>query len=1005
MMPKHVLRLLCTALCLALPLPALAQSLSTGGAIVGTVTDESGGVLPGVAVTIRNTATGLTRETQTDAEGIYRAPLLPVGSYQVSLTLSGFATTRRTGLTLTIGENLIVDVAMKVASAQEEITVTAEAPIIESSRVHQASTVGDRAVANLPVNGRNFIDFVLTTPGVTRDTRGGDISFAGQRGTLNSLVIDGADNNNTFFGQTLGRTGSGRAPYQFSQDAVQEFQVNRNAYSAEYGRAGGAVINVVTKSGTNEYHGSAFEFFRDKDLNANSYANKVVRDDSRNIPARPKSAFRVHQFGASLGGPLVEDKAFFFVSYDAQRQSIPNTIDLNRNILGGIAGLPADPDTQAGLALLQSQADSYNLTRDQDVFLAKVDWQLDAKHRVTVRYNHQNFTGENNENSGATSAVEHTGSSLVRTRTVNASLASVFSSTLFNELRVQYARDKEPGEANSDNPEANVRQGGQTVLIFGRNFFSPRETTIKRFQIADTLTLVRGAHSFKVGADIVHDDIFNFFPGNFGGRYFFNSIASLGLGTPNASGESFQQAFAGPGTSGAETQPNITEFAVFVQDEWRFRKDIMLTLGLRYDLQSIAQGGFRNPDPQLAATGIDTTFVPKDKNNVAPRIGIAWTPNSKTVVRAGYGLFYGRTPSIMSGTAHSGNGRNVQTFTLTGAAVPSYPSRFASLEQLLSAGGAAPRPSISVFDPNYENPEVHQASAGVEYALNDDLAVSASYLFVAGRKLQRSRDFNVGTPAATEVPIQGGGALTIQRFPSTRPFIAFDRIVRYESTAESSYNGATVELRKRFRGKLQASLAYTLGKIEDTNPDAVNVVIGGGDDARFPSNPVDFEVDRAPGNNDIRHRLVLSGYWDLGYWKDAESAAKALLDGWSLSWIASLQSGAPYSERIANDVNNDGNRSNDLVPGGRNSHNVETAYNVDLRLSRRIPLGPKLKLELIGEAFNLLNTTNISLARDVLYDFTAGVLVRRSNFGQDLSTQVNFADTQRIMQIAVKLTF
>jgi hypothetical protein len=249
------------------------------------------------------------------------------------------------------------------------------------SRTLQASNVGERAVANLPVNGRNFIDFVLTTPGVNRDTRGGDISFAGQRGTLNSLVIDGADDNNTFFGQTLGRTGSGRAPYQFSQDAVQEFQVNRNAYSAEYGRAGGAVINVVTKSGTNEYHGSAFEFFRDKSLNANSYANKVVE------PIRPKSPFRIHQFGGSLGGPIVKDKAFFFLSYDGQRQTIPNPVTLV---------LPANahrPDTQAGLATV-GQGPATTTARDQDVF-----WPgglaARPKHRLSVRYNHQNYTGQN----------------------------------------------------------------------------------------------------------------------------------------------------------------------------------------------------------------------------------------------------------------------------------------------------------------------------------------------------------------------------------------------------------------------------------------------------------------------------------------------------------------------------------------------------------------------------------------------------------------------------------
>src|SRR5438093_7389626 len=308
------------ALILAAPAVLHAQSLAAGGAIEGTITDESGGVLPGVNVTIRNMGTGIVRETQTDAKGVYRAPLLPVGTYEVTAALTGFATTKRPSLTLNIGQVLNADLTLKVASAQEEVTVTAEAPVVEPSRTHQASTVSERAVANLPVNGRNFIDFVLTTPGVTRDTRGGDISFAGQRGILNSLVIDGADNNNTFFGQTLGRTGSGRAPYQFSQDAVQEFQVNRNAYSAEFGRAGGAVVNVVTKSGTNDFHGSAFEFFRDKSLNANTWANKI-----RN-PISPRGFFRIHQFGGSLGGPIQKDKAFFFFSYDGQRRNIPNPI-------------------------------------------------------------------------------------------------------------------------------------------------------------------------------------------------------------------------------------------------------------------------------------------------------------------------------------------------------------------------------------------------------------------------------------------------------------------------------------------------------------------------------------------------------------------------------------------------------------------------------------------------------------------------------------------------------
>jgi outer membrane receptor protein involved in Fe transport len=977
-------------LCLLFLLAALpAPAQNAGGEIVGTVTDETGGVLPGVTVTIRNQATGVSRDTQTDGAGRYRAPLLPVGTYEVSAALSGFATTRLKDLTLTIGQTLNADISLR-ASASEEIVVTAEAPVLDKERSAQSSTVGARAVANLPTNGRNFIDFVLTTPGVTRDVRLGDISFAGQRGTLNSLVVDGADNNNTFFGQTLGRTGSGRAPYQFSQDAVQEFQVNRNAYSAEYGRAGGAVINVVTKSGTNDFHGSLFEFYRDKSLNENSFVNKTA------VPARPKSPYQYDQFGGSLGGPIQRDKAFFFVNYDGQRNTIPNDVNLDQNLAG--LTLPTDANTVAGLAKLRAQANSWERGQNQDVFLAKVDWSLNDGERLSVRYNDQDFTGKNFENGGATNAEEHTGDSLVNTKSLNASLASVLGSDLFNEARAQWAKDSEPGKNNSDLPEATIRQSGRTILTVGRNNFSPRETTIKRWQVADTLTRARGAHTFKAGFDVNRDKITNFFPGNFGGSYTFNSIASYNRGIPDGSGERYVQAFAGPGTTGPTTHPDIKEYAAFAQDQWAVRDNLTFTFGLRYDLQDFAQPSVRNPDAQLAAAGIDTSHLHIDRNNLAPRLGLSWNPNPKTVVRAGYGLFYGRTPSIMVGTAHSNNGINVQTVTFTGNQVPTYPNVFPALP----TGAALPKPTIFVFDKDYENPEVHQASLGVDYALTDELAVSAGYLYVRGRKLQRSTDINLSAPVATEIPVQGGGTVTVQRFPAARPFTNFDRIIQFESTAQSEYNGLTLELRKRFNGYYQANLAYTLGKVTDTVPDATAVVPNGGDDAKFASNPFDFNADDAPGSNDQRHRLVLSGVWDLAYWKGSTGARKYLLDGWSISGIATWQSGQPYSKTVTNDLNRDGNTRNDIVPGSRNSVYLPDVYNIDLRIDKRIPLTGRLNLDLIAEAFNLLDRDNINSQRTVFYnyDVAANLLIPQANFGQDIGALEN-----RIVQLAVKLTF
>jgi hypothetical protein len=306
---------------------------------------------------------------------------------------------------------------------------------------------------------------------------------------------------------------------------------------------------------------------------------------------------------------------------------------------------------------------------------------------------------------------------------------------------------------------------------------------------------------------------------------------------------------------------------------------------------------------------------------------------------------------------------------------------------------------------------VHQASIGVDRQIGKDLAVAVSYLFVAGRNLQRTRDFNILAPVSTAIPVLGGGSVTLQQFPLDRPFTNFTRILRFEGTGRSNYNGLTAEVRKRFSGRLQAALAYTLGKVKDNKPDAT-AVVPGTDDAKYASNPFDLDADYASGDIDQRHRLVLSGVWDLGYWSDSSGFTKAVLDGWAMSAIATIESGLPYSEKIVNDVNRDGNTANDIVPGSRNSHRLPTQQNVDFRLVKRIPLGGRARLELIGEAFNLLNRTNVNSQRDSLYNFTNGVLVPqqnlsnpRLNFGADANAQLLFEPNSRVIQLAGKITF
>ena len=979
------LRVLSVSLLLAILVPFAVFAQSTTGSISGTITDASGSVLPGVTVTATNTSTGLARTVVTNDAGHYELQLLPPGVYRTAAELSGFQPVHAL-LNINVGTANTFDVKLKPGVA-ETVTVTAATPIIETSRSEVSSVVNEKAIQNLPVNGRNFIDFVLTTPGVVRDVRAGDISFAGQRGTLNSMVVDGANNDNTFFGQTVGRTGSGRAPYQFSEDAVKEFQVNSNSYSAEYGRAGGAVINVVTKSGTNDFRGSAFYYYRDKDLNANSYINEINN--------RPKSPYHFDQYGITGGGPLVKDKHFFFVNADYQRNSTPNLV-----VLGGgrIPNLPTDAASIAAIKELAPKAGEYPQQLHQDVYLIKTDSELTNTSHLSLRYNRQRFTGVNFENGSITNSVEHTGNSLVFTDSLSAVHDMAIGNSWFNEIRAQGLKDREPGEANSTDPEAQILQGGNTVINIGRNTFSPRETTIKRYQIADTATYIFKNNTVKGGFDYNHDNILNYFPGNFFGSYRFNSLADFGNKTPT----SYTQAFPGTGTTGPNTNPNLKETGLFVQDEWRIAPNATINAGLRYDRQQVAQPSVQNPDPQLLAAGYTTNRIPIDGNNFAPRLGFAWTPQSgRTVVRAGYGIFYGRTPSIMYGTAMSNNGINVQTITFTGSQIPTYPNIYPSLP----TGVTLPKPTIFVFDQHFQNPGVTQANAGVEHQLGNDYSVGLTYQYVKGDDLPRSRDINEATPVPTTLTVVGGSPVVINKY-TTRPFSNFTRVIAFESSARSKYNGLTLDFQRRFTTNWQARIAWTHANVKDNRPDATAVVpFSSGDDAKHASDPLNLDHDYTYGDTDVRDRVVLSAVWSLNdYAKNITNGfAHALAAGWTLSGIVSYQTGQPFSPKVSADLLNDGNPSNDIAPGLlRNSFRLPSQFSLDPRVAKDIGIWGSTRLQLIVEAFNVTNSQNVSAVNTTYYGFAASTNTLTPNAAFRTPTATT---GQRIMQLAGKVTF
>ena len=992
---------------LMLAASAFAQSQATTGNIEGRVADSNGAAVPNVTVTATSLDTGLQKTAQSNDEGNFVLPLLPPSNYKVvTSATTGFAPTTYENIKVTVGAKNTLEIVLTAGGSINVVDVSAEGQGVETTRTSISSTVEELRVRNLPTNGRNFLDFVTLTPGIVRDpTRSGDLAVGGQKGTLNSLQIDGTSSDNTFFGQTSGRTGSGRAPSQFSIDTVKEFQVNQNGFSAEFGRAAGAVINVVTKSGTNKFTGSAFEYYRDAKLNARN-PNLVAAN-------RVRPPGKINQFGGTFGGPIKKDRVFFFGAYEGQRSNLPNPVVVN-----SLAFAPASIQT-----LLGPKIASYNINRQQDTFLIKTDFNINDKNQLWVRFNQQNFTGTNLENSGTLSAQEHTGNSNVKTSTISSSLTSTLTAKFFNEFRFQFSRDREPGLANSDNPEVSVtaNAGGinDGTFSFGRNSFSPRETTITRYQFIDNQSYITGNHSVKYGADLLFDRIFNFFPGLFGGSYTFGNITVNGVSVSGYEAlaanrpSRYRQSFAGAGTTGGTTKPNSSEYGFFVQDDWRVMPKLTLNLGLRYDYQAIAKPPIQNPNAALLSAGFDTGFQPKDKNNLAPRFGFAYAFNEKTVLRGGYGLFYARTPSILTGTAHSQNGIQVVAIdincTTSPTLCPTYPNVFATVP----TGATLAPVNLFLFSKNYKQPFTQQARLQFEREIFANTTFSVQYTLFKGQDLTRTRNANLSAPVSTTVPIYSGTSatsemFTFQRFSNPRLIPTFQRISLFESSAKSFYQGLTFELNRRFANRLQFNASYTLSKAKDDKPDQTSVVPGGGDDAKIAENQFDLTGEYGRSDLDVRHRFIFSPVYETGTFKYSENkVVRALLSDYIFTGIFTAQSGIPYSALVSGDPNGDGITSTDRVPGTRrNQFSTPPTYQVDMRVGRIIRFGERYRLSLFAEGFNIFNRANVQSVNNTLYSFSNAGTVSGVALPARLSTAAtNFGTPRNFVSGSPSFTF
>ena len=948
---------------------ARAQSQATTGVIEGTVLDESGAPVAGAGVTIKNTATNFERATTTNSDGRFRGLLLPLGPYRVIVTMTGFATLVREGIDLAVGQTISLPLTLKVSAVQEQVVVTAAAPLVETSRAEGANRIDDAAIRGLPNTGRNFLEFTKLTPGVSivQGPDGDELTINGQKGIANNISVDGADFNNPFFGE---QRGGQRPPFTFNLDAVKEVVVVAEGAPAEFGRSSGGFVNVVTKSGTNDVHGTVHSYFK-----SDSLSSAPKRGDGTDAP---KTAFSQQQLGFTLGGPLKKDKAFYFLAFDYQNGSSTKQTDPSRieqRVVDFFASLGSP-----------NENGSIDRTNDARVFLGKVDWQLNPNNLLTLRYNYTwseqvNGTFDVDSWGRSANAVErdysHAGSG---------SLISSLSPTVLNEFRFQFAREYRPRPYDGPNINGQDRPLPDTAFDFGRGyrfgepFFIPVTYYDQRIQLNNNLSVVKGRHSFKVGGEFNAVKSVQTFIGFANGRYIFSSTdgflnyarnpkyVECSNGSTSQTGVCpggasitgpvllyLQQAGVG-GLSveeaGTQDMPQ-TSIAFFVQDKWQPSRNLTIQYGLRWEGEKEADP-ITPPSQVLYAPFIGKTVntstgprtfpsdgtIPSDWKMFQPRVGLSWDPkgDGKTVIRLNGGIFYGRVPGLALASARSTNGSRGQTLfrnsALTGilGPVPAYPNLIPQSEV-----GSPFDPQVFVFSTDFKNPRTYHGSFAIERELTRDLAGLIQYNHAKGVHITRWLNMNdplLGSPWSTGLPPAGINGI--------------GELDTVSSSAKSKYDGVTFGLTKRWSHGYQLQVNYTLSwdySDDDNERDPFTL--------RY-AKITDLAAEYGFSDRDQRHRLN-----GLFLWQTPGKVNVNLRYSYRSAQPLSLKpdgtpSQAPFVAGPSDRIRADGS-----VVQRNTGRKTNTFSALDVRISREFKLGKSAALEPIVEIFNVLNSANI----------------------------------------------
>jgi hypothetical protein len=975
------------ALCLVAANSARAQSQITTGTVQGEVVDEKGLSVPDATVVIKNLDTNFTKTATTGPDGRFQFLLLPSGRYTVTISKQGFATIVQENVNLTVGQALSLPVTMKVSAVAERIVVTAT-PTVEITKTESSSTLNQISVSETPVLGRKFEDLLTLTPGVSivQGPDGDEINFNGQRGVYNNISLDGGDYNNRFFGEQLGGQ---RAAIDITLEAVKEFQVVASGASAEFGRTAGGVINVITKSGTNEVHGSVFHFQRLKALSSST------------SDGQPLEGFHREQFGGNIGGPIVKDKMFFFGAAEGIRENLTRK---NLSIPIGTPCSVAAPVFGSNItdAQISASADCQRLTlinffkskfsqdegqpvvrpvRNASAF-GKYDWNVTPAHALAVSYSF-----DYSKNTNQTFDVPTFGNSAnglegaSKIQVLNVNLNSTVSPTKLNEGHFTYARELRPRAAAPGTvPDTGIGFGPS--FRFGMPFFlEPTvDEVLYHTEVRDNLSIVSGKHTIKFGGEWLHTSNTQIFRGFFTGRYIFGDtvgflhyaspktpfVAGFGPTAAECPGNVFVDRFqtcpgggspagilllylqhaaiGGPTTdaTGASSIKN-EDYGLFIQDKWQIWPGFTFNYGLRWE-------GLVFPDPVTPpaqtpyGVNLSDPKFPSDGTlhnqwkEFQPRVGFAWDlfKNHKSVLRASWGIYNARQNMLAQVGAITTNGVQQQTivagtfFNTAGGPPPTYPG--------VVPPGVPLGPGVTIFPKDYADPRIYHTNVAYEQEIYPNLAVYVDFTLAKGVHLTREINPNVGSTVT--IP-SSGDTVT---YSGPKPFPNLGDITDTASSAKSLYRGVTFGMRKRFSQHFQMEGNYTYSRDYDDDSNERDPFT-----FRY-ANLFNLAAEYSNSDRDQRHKFNLYTYAELPWGFQANVRMQA----------HSAQPITP-EPRFLNGVDR-----------GRNTLRKDNAFfTFDWRLVRPFKFGDRFAVVPIVEMFNTFNNVNnINAAiTNILFNF------------------------------------